>query len=710
MAIYEVDGKRYEIDDSIQGQKLLDTLNQLKSQNKYSSVDIAQSIAAPTEIAASMITGAAGDVASGLAGTAAAFSPFLPEGAGAETQKAVEDFFNEYLVYEPRTRAAQDILKGLQPVGEFFQDLERAFGEAGYELAGSEESQISPIFGSIGATVPGLIAELPIFKGPKAAARAARIQSAKFADEAAQLEAQTQTPESTAEVIAQGQPEDVVLEADVDPDFYKAADELGISTEPLAGYASRNPQYRGVEQGLASIPESALNVQGKAFVTDLAQKADDIIEQYGGTLDKSELSEQFRNDSIKTIEDLNIQSDELYNRLDQMIPKASRVKASNAETLLNDVVSEFGGDFKKIPPVYKKLRQLKSSRATESKRNPLTGKVTETTTESLPTYAEIDQLRRSIGQAINKKSGPFKDAETGALKRVYGALKRDIDSIAKEFDAESISESASSLVRQRKHIEDNLTKLLGREMAGDLAPKARQAVLGLTKSSPDVGRFNAFMNKVPAEFRSRVAVSALNDIFGGTGTGQKSLSTNQFVSKFEELNKNKKAKQQLYKYLPDGAKKDLDNMFKLAKGVDTALKDKIPTGLATRFFDENNGFMRRMLGKGVEYVVASKTGPLGASVVSELLSGSGNAARATSEILASPQFQGMIRQAISEGVAEGASKSKKLEAMERNLTNSKRFKDWADSLDDASAAQLASQGVISYLLTQDGQDSETEQQ
>ena len=204
--------------------------------------------------------------------------------------------------------------------------------------------------------------------------------------------------------------------------------------------------------------------------------------------------------------------------------------------------------------------------------------------------------------------------------------------------------------------------------------------------------------------RQRVVASSLNDILKGSGSGQKGFSTNAFVKNFEELNRNKAAKNRLLKELPPQAKKDLDNLYKISKGVDMALKDKIPTGMVSRFFEPNNGFMRKLMGKTIGMAVTAKGGFLAGDIVNEMLSGSGNKAKSTSDMLASPKFQAIIRKSVSEGVQEGSKKSKILNDAEKSFQKSETYKRWAKSLEPSERQILASQGIIGYLFSEE--DSE----
>lgn len=112
------------------------------------------------------------------------------------------------------------------------------------------------------------------------------------------------------------------LSRQVKPDMniLAAADELGLGNQLLPSHFSTNGTYRALEQGMKSVPASRLEAQEEKVITELQRQADDLITRYGGTTDKSALSESFKEQSIKTTKELNDQSDALYEKVNKAIP------------------------------------------------------------------------------------------------------------------------------------------------------------------------------------------------------------------------------------------------------------------------------------------------------------------------------------------------------------------------------------------------------
>jgi len=691
-------------------------------------------IAAPV---AAVASGAIAEPVSGLLGLASAGGRALgldmPEGGDAV--RAVQ----EALAFQPETIQGQESVESLMGaidnvvktarlpaasaafLREFiFQqisggDTEKAterFTIARNEGVGRELGERAQDFGatpSVSAaleTIPTALAEVATLGVPASAGRGL----SKLADKAEEkgrdfgsigVEPAKSAEEalvSSAEAIKGGKPESLVAEINPDPQFFSAIDELGISSEPMASFASKNPQFRAIEQGLASIPASQLDAQSKAFISELSGKADDIISAYGGTTDKAQLSDAFRADSIATIDGLSDQVDKLYDDIAMKIPASSRVEAPSTVSFITSKASELGGR-KELPPVLNRvLRQLETKTKTvPSGRRDISGRdIPGKTTTTKPTHERLNQTRKEIGQALNRGTGPFKDQETGLLKALYRRLREDQDAVADSFGAADISEAANGMVRQRKHLEDNLAALLGKDLSGSIMPKVGAAMKGLARG--EVEKWDSVMRKIPSSMRKQVVISSLNDIFRGANVGGQSLNVTQFTKFMDELERSPATKKRLYKELPADSIQALENLRKVSKGVSIALQDRIPTGRVAALFEGNDGFLRRMMGKAITTAATMKGGPLMGAAASEFMSQSTGGSKAASAVLASPQFQNIIRTAVKDGVIDGAEASDRLRKAEAQFAKSKQYKRWAKALDESERAKLGSVGVSAYLL------------
>lgn len=683
--------------------------------NLPQETSVMEEIIGAGDVALSMGSGIVGDIAGGIVGTGAAIlsAPALAgsEQSGVDVGVSIQNAVREGMTIDPKTDVGKRNLEAIagsdfvQTISQATQGVEQKLADMGFDTnSGPLRTALAVVFPAaigevVGAAIPGAIT-----KGAKRISGKAEKTAEGLAAEVEQL--RSPEPEAGMQQVAEGlqtgKPEDIGAMVQPDQAFYDAADELNISVEPLASYASQNPQFRAVEQGLSSIPASQLDVQAQAFISELSQKADNLIVEYGGTLDKGALSDKFRSESLGTIENLALKTDELYDTLAMKIPAATKVDATNTVSFIKQKAYELGGR-KELPPLLNKvLRQLESTeKVTPSKRiDPITGKpLPGKVTAKQPTHERLNQTRKEVGQALNQKSGPFKDQEIGLLKALYKRLRTDQDAVAGTMGAGDISDAANGMVKQRKHLEDNLAKVLGKDLEGSLLPKVGQALKGLERG--EVQKWDTLMSRLPDSMRQEIVVSSLNDIFKGANLQGKSLNPTQFTKFMDGLDRSPAIKNRLYKELPKESVKALENLRTVSKGVSIALQDKIPTGRIAAFFDDQDGLLRRLMGKGLMVAMSVKGGPIGAIAASEFINQSTNGAKSASAVLASPQFQNMVRTAVREGVTEGQAISDKVRKMEKAFEKSDKYKRWTNVLADDERAKLASVGTVAYLMSEE---------
>lgn len=671
--------------DTEAAQLFADRIKRLQIAKPESS--IGEQIVGGLETAATIASGAIAEPIAGVAGIAQSLNPFADEGAGAEAVKATQ----EALTYQPRTEAGQESLQAtgeaLKPVGDFFQDIESGLGDYAFEKTGS------PAFAAAATAAPAAFLELlGAGLGSRATKKAAQgVETSQDALSRAQdFRAGLPTEEtvrSGVDIIQQGTPEQVAEFAQADPKFFEALDELGISSEPLAAFASQNPQFRDIQGALRSVPGSVLDPQARAFMEDTAQAADNLIQKYGGTLDKAELSERIKTDSIRAIDDLADEADQLYSSIRDQIPPTTRIQADNTLQFLQQKADEFGG----VENLPKELKQV----------------YTQLSREGGSTLGLVDQIRKEFGQATRKNSGRFKDAESGLAKAMYSRLSNDVDTFAESQGLEGLTKAAKGLVAQRKQLEDNLTGLYGKNLNKALGDTVGAAIKGLEKGR--VERFAEVMQSIPSEKRGEAAISYMNDVFKGSGAGQKGLNATQFRKWYENINRSPRAKAELYKNLPKDSRKAIEALYKVSEGISKSQAQTVKTGAINAMFNPDTGFLRRMVGNAGNAALNIAGGMLGGpggslasqiaqDATSQFLSQSSDGARAASNLMSSPQFQNLIRQSVKEGVVEGGQASEKLRKAEKALERSKAYQRWVNTLSKDQKSALAG-GLIPYLLS-----------
>lgn len=688
--------KAHENEDFEAAQLFADKIKQLQlAQPEPSTM---QQIGGVAETAATIGSGAIAEPISGILGAAKALPkelgilPFLADKAFAGMSPAeVIEQVQDYLTYTPKTETGQRYLQqtgeALAPIGEALEGAETYLGDVTYEATGS------PALAAGAATLPTALLEIigagagrKASSGAKAGVRAAE----KQLDLAKDIQKGVPTEQAVTagvKTIQEGTPEQVAQLAKADPDFFRAADELGISTEPLAAFASQNPQFRDISGALRSVPGSVLDVQAREFIEQTAQSADNLIQQYGGTLDKAELGQRFKSDSLRTVDQLADEADQLYTSIREQLPPQTKVDATNTIDFLQSKADELGG----VDELPKELKQVYAS----------------LTKEGGPTLGLVDQIRKDFGQATRKGSGRFKDSESGLAKAIYNRLASDVDAVAEANNLGEVTNAAKEVVKQRKQLEDNLTSLYGKDLSKSLGDVVGGAIKGLDKGRVD--KFTETMKMIPVEKRGEVALSFMNDVFRGTGANQQALNPTQFVKWYQNVSRSPKAKAALYGALPKESRKAIDSLYKVSKGISDSLGQTVRTGAINSMFNPDTGFIRKLVGSDLSQAAAriggGMAGGFAADAMSEFLNQSTGGAKAASDLLSSPQFQNLIRESVKDGVVQGGELTRKLANAEKKLAKTKQYQKWVNSLTDNDRAALAG-GLIPYLFTIDESEQE----
>jgi len=582
------------------------------------------------------------------------------------------------LTYAPRTEAGGEQVRA---VGEALAPL-AALGPMTGEIAAITQGakNIAPM---VRAAFPSKAAPAPRVEPTLGTMGAAPVQSAegvaKAITESATTSGKKQIP-TMERLAAEVMPDETILQA---------AERLGIRDKLIPSQYSRSQAYREIEQGLASIPGSQLNAQQKQAATMLAQKADDLIQKYGGDIDKAALSADFKNQGLATIEGLAKQSDDLYGQVSKAIPPTSKVDASGTVGALKQKAEELGG-----------LEYLSAI-----ERRVLNAASTE------PTYARLDLIRKQVGEGMRGR-GPFKDSEGASLKRLYGALSDDQQSAANALGAGEMFSAAKQLVASRKAVEDNLAAVLGKDLSGALTAKTGNAIKAL--GAGNYKEFDKLMQAIPKDMRQRVVMTSLNDALTAGSRMEKQLSAPGFVDWFEGLQRNKQAKSRLYANMPKGSRGELENIYRVARGMREASKERITTGRINAMmenFANEGGMLSKLYGVGKQVAVAegagSAVGLPGAGtvgVVARIMSKEKTPImKAADDLLSSQQFQSAVN-----AFAKADGKQAQVKAIEANLARSKPYKAWINKADDATRAAIQSNGALTWLSQQEDNKGEPE--
>ena len=498
-----------------------------------------------------------------------------------------------------------------------------------------------------------------------------------------QLSEQTRIAEETAKQAQARKPDVRTVAAEVLPDqkITDAAERLGVADELTPGQVSSSQTYRELEGALSAIPASQLGAQQKQAIEAVAQKADDLITEFGGVTDKSALSESVRDRVAATVSDLSNQAEVAYGEIATTIPSKAKVITSDIAEALRAEANDLGGE-EFLEPLQR--RTLKVA-------------------DGEPSYALIDKERKKIGAALNKKQGPYKDMDSGMLKRMYGMLTKAQESTAKQHGASELWDTAKGLVSQRKAIEDQSVELFGKDLAGALMPKVGRAMKQL--SAGDFKNFDKLINAIPKDQREAVVLSALNDVFTSGSRAEKQLSPAGFVDWYESLNRNKAAFKRITLNLPDGAAQRLDDLYQVSRGIRNLSKERVRTGVIQGLlsdFDKADGMLSKLYKTGRTLAAAegatSAAGLPGAGtagVMVDILSkGKGEpVTKAADSLLSSNEF----KKAITSYAGKSVRSEAKQKAAQKALEKSEKYQRWLNLMPDEDKRSIIRFGLIPWL-------------
>lgn len=567
-------------------------------------------------------------------------------------------------------------------------------------------SQAAPAASKVEPAIAGESIEPPVGAQSIPTSQQASEGVAKSIAEAIQASKKKQIP-TMERLASEVQPDETILQA---------ADRLGIRDQLIPSQYSRSQAYREIEQGLASIPGSQLNTQQKQAAAMLAQKADDLIQQYGGDIDKAALSSEFRTKGLATIDDLTRQSDDLYSKVNKAIPLTTKITADSTIGYLTNKAKELGGA-DALSPIERRTLTMLSGGTRRAGVDPNSAESLASYGQArsyeriLPTYARVDQLRKQVGEGLRGR-GVFKDAESGSLKQLYARLSDDQQAAANSLGAGELFSAAKQLVGTRKAIEDDLAAVLGKDLSGAITAKTGLAIKGL--SSGNYKEFDKVMASVPKEMQQRVVMTALNDAFTSGSRMEKQLSAPGFVDWYEGLRRNTAARDRLYRYMPPEARSTLDDIAKVAKGMRDANKERITTGRVNALlepFAQPGGTLAKLWGIGKQVAVAEGVGTAagvpGAGAAGVVARGLSKdkvpLMKAADDLLASPQFKSALNEYI-----RSTGNPKRQASAEARLTKTKVYQEWFKRLPPASKAAIRSNGAIGWLTQPVGDVSDSE--
>ena len=434
-----------------------------------------------------------------------------------------------------------------------------------------------------------------------------------------------------------------------DPKVLEAARRLGIDEYLQPDHLTSNQAYRELAQAVKSIPGSQARASEIKGLEQVGQRADNLITEIGGTTDLSRLNQSVRTQLDQTVTNLSNQADDAYKALRTQIPSQTRGQADNVLNFVQKRADDLDG-----AENLSSLEKMVRSKLTPKPIKDDAGNVIGT---RAPTYALIDDVRRDVGAAA-RQAGPFADADTGLAKQLYRLIDDDQFALAQTAGQGESYRLAKSLVQMRKGFEDDMTSLFGRQLDQSLVSKLESATMSLSKGDAD--KLAKILTAIPKDMRQAVTASSLNTAFG-KATQNGTLNFNTYAKWYEGLLANKQAYAALMANLPQPARKQLSDLYRVSSNVSKATRERITTGRIQAVQQELQGAdnmlsniyglaKRAAVGVPIE-AATSLVGLPGAGIASGLTAaltkGKTNALKAADDLIASPEFQRLAVEAVS---------------------------------------------------------------
>lgn len=491
-------------------------------------------------------------------------------------------------------------------------------------------------------------AMIPEAAQPPSAAPLAQADLSSVAKEAAVGSGRAQT--RAQQILAE--------QAAPDAETIAAAKRLGIEDNLQPDHVTTNQTFRELSQAVKSMPGSEARAQELEGLQAVGKRADDLVTELGGTKDLSTLSDNVKNRMMSTVDDLEAQANKLYGDIRANIPNDTRVTAPSTLEFIQERAKSLGG-VENLTPMEKRIvtRLTPKTRTTAEKVPGRVGVTSGTTRQvgstELPRYGLMDDIRTSVGQAA-RMQGPFKDADTGLAKKLYGLITADQEAAIKPFGMTETIDAAKAAVRTRKALEDDVVSLFGKNLGSSLVGNLAGGVQGLGKG--DTAKFLKLINAVPQPMRQEVAASALNYGFrNGAKAGDLNFRT--FTQWFEGLQQNKQAYNALMANLPKQAPQMLKDLYRVSSGISAASKERIMTGRLNAITKELQGpdtalqrvyhAAGKVAGVAAMEAATSTVGAPGAGmaagITSALMKGKPDVMKAADRLISDPAFISMAK-------------------------------------------------------------------
>lgn len=482
------------------------------------------------------------------------------------------------------------------------------------------------------------------------------------------------------------------IAADVQPrpEVALAAREEGFDLTP--DQLSGNPAFIELSQAAKSTPGSTLAADEIRNINKLGQSLDELKARVGGDIDKAAVNQNVASEFTSMVKKLEAQEKPLYESVKKSIPVASTHIPSELMGAVNREAERVGGK-QNLRGVWKQVNdELIKNMPKDAAGSPTSPEVT---------YGFIDDLRKEVGSGY-KGQGSFKDARTGQLDQAYRALSQEQQNIAQSFGEGVASDMrlARKLSAERIGIQKNAVKF-GKDLVdkegvitdGPFVHKLEGAVKNLANGNTK--QFDDLMAALPESQRAAVAISAVDPLLSASRL-QSGKVTGTMANAGRALNRNKTAKDKLYRHLPKEEAKRLDNLFTISDGIFSSVERQNVSRTARDVLaamDDQLSPIKKLynVGRGAGRLVspgASTAADLGENAVKNITKEKSSTASAADSLLSSGKFNSALNEFINEGQFQA----------QRKVMAMPEYKRWLKTLPNSQREEVERIGLFNWMF------------
>jgi hypothetical protein len=446
-----------------------------------------------------------------------------------------------------------------------------------------------------------------------------------------------------------------------DEKVLEAARRLGIDEFLQPDHYTTDQGFRELAQIAKSVKPSKVGAAETEGLIKVGQRSFDLIEELGGIVDLSRLNQQVRTRMKTTLDDLKVVEDKQWDALRAHVGPANRFNPRNILAYLENEIKEVGGNPDKLSILEKYVYDLLKPVENFGKIGGSSEKILLSLDD--PTFNLIERVRRTVGLAARSRGELGATTDEGIAKQLYKFLDEDVRDIAYSVgrpsriepnilamepitDGQVLYDVAKATTRTIIGFEKDTISLFGKEVADSMVG-ALMTVFGKGYESLTAGNADNFVrliNNVPEELRESVVASGLQGAFG-RATLNGALNFNSYAKWYDGLLRNRVAMNTMFKYLPNGARKQLSDLYRVAKAVNLSTVQAVRTGRPIQNALEGDTLLGKFYSVGKRAAVGL---PLEAAAMQFGLGGSGIAAGVTAAILGGRGLKSSTMKALDE--------------------------------------------------------------